>query len=63
MTHELLMVERNENWMNALEGYIERGGVFIAAGAAHYVGEDSVVTSLKERGYDVTRVPPADSDE
>lgn len=56
-THDVLVVERNENWMTTIEEYLQRGRVFIAAGAGHYVGEDGIVEQLRLRGYEVTRVP------
>ena len=52
-----LLVERNRAWLPEIEGYLEEGGVFIAAGCAHFVGPDSVVAMLREKGYEVHRVP------
>ncbi len=62
-SHDLLMVERNQNWLTSLQDYIERGGVFVAAGVGHFVGEDSVVTYLEEAGFEISRVSPADNDQ
>lgn len=52
---EALFDDRNAAWVSDVEGYIEQGNVFVAVGAGHLVGEDSVVDLLRERGYDVTR--------
>ena len=52
-----LLVERNRAWLPEIERYLEEGGVFIAAGCAHFVGPDSVVQMLRDAGHEVRRVP------
>lgn len=54
--YERLFVERNRNWVSDIEEYLEQGDVFVAVGAGHLVGEDSVNAMLAEEGYDVERV-------
>ena len=54
-----LFDRRNEAWMSDIEGYIERGHVFVAVGVGHLVGDDSIVARLDKRGYDVVRTAEA----
>lgn len=52
--HNALILRRNRDWTNQIEARLAGSGrVFIAVGAAHLVGEDSVVDLLRERGIDV----------
>lgn len=53
---EALMYQRNRSWVPAIEAHIGKGGAFIMVGAAHLVGEQSVVDLLRKRGYALTRV-------
>jgi len=54
---DALLVQRNRNWA----GWVERrmaqpGTVFVAVGAGHLAGPDSVVAMLQKRGLRVSRV-------
>jgi len=50
-------VQRNERWVNAITAMIKGSGVkFIAVGAGHLAGPDSVQNALKRRGVRVERV-------
>ena len=54
---EALLVQRNRNWA----GWVERrmaqpGTVFVAVGAGHLAGPESVLAMLQQRGLKVTRV-------
>jgi uncharacterized protein YbaP (TraB family) len=51
--NERLINERNENWIAPLETYFQQGGVFVAVGGAHLVGDASVVALLQARGWTV----------
>lgn len=53
---EMLLYERNRNWMDVLVRELSRGGVFVAVGAAHYVGRDGLLTLLDRAGFRVTRL-------
>ena len=53
--HELLYV-RNHRWIPRLKPQLERGGVFIAVGAAHLSGEDGILHLLENEGFTVRRV-------
>ena len=50
-----LLVERNARWVPKVEAMLETPGtVFIAVGAAHLVGPDSVIADLRAKGHEVT---------
>ncbi|MFC7290668.1 TraB/GumN family protein [Hirschia litorea] len=55
---DVMLVKRNANWTVEINKLIEKeeGVFFIAVGAAHLVGKDSVVSMLKDAGISVTRV-------
>ncbi len=58
--YRVLLVERNEAWADAIKQMVEGSGVrFIAVGAAHLAGPDSVLMALKRRGIEVERVGKA----
>ncbi|MGO8914521.1 MAG: TraB/GumN family protein [Stellaceae bacterium] len=55
-----ILVERNEAWAAAIAQMLGGSGVtFIAVGAAHLAGPDSVQAALKRRGIAVERVSAA----
>lgn len=53
--HDALLVNRNARWVPRIEDLLARegGNIFIAVGAAHLAGEDSVITMLREKGYQI----------
>lgn len=54
--YERILYERNARWLPRIEQEVARGGVFIAVGAAHLLGERGIVGELRRRGYQVRRV-------
>lgn len=49
-----LILNRNRNWADQIEKRLRGSGrIFIAVGAAHLIGEGSVVDLLRERGIEV----------
>lgn len=55
--YEALIVRRNRNWIPLLEARLNQPGVsFVAVGIGHLVGDDSVVTMLRDRGHSVQPV-------
>ncbi len=55
--YEALLVKRNTNWANQIETMLKGSGtVFIAVGAAHLAGGDSVQSILGRRGVRVERI-------
>lgn len=55
--YEVLLVQRNKNWAKWIDNRMDQpGAVFIAVGAGHLGGKDSVQTLLAKGGIKVTRV-------
>lgn len=55
--YQTLLVKRNANWAGQIDTMMDGEGViFIAVGAAHLAGDDSVQALLEQRGYTVERV-------
>ena len=53
--YDNLIVTRNANWTEEIKTLMaeEAGSFFIAVGAAHLAGEDSVIAMLRADGYEV----------
>ena len=50
-----LFKERNANWAPQIEAMLdEPGTVFVAVGSGHLAGPDSVITMIRNDGYEVT---------
>ncbi|HEV7228797.1 TraB/GumN family protein [Brevundimonas sp.] len=55
--YDAMLTKRNTNWANQIETMLEgEGTVFIAVGAAHLAGDDSVQAILARRGVTSERV-------
>ena len=55
--YDLLLANRNANWAEWINARMDRPGtVFVAVGAGHLAGRDSVQQLLEERGLEVTRL-------
>lgn len=56
--YQALLVKRNANWVKKLDELIrtEPGTFFVAVGAAHLIGKDSVIAQLAPLGYVAERV-------
>lgn len=53
---QALLYDRNEKWVPQIESLLdEPGHHFVAVGAGHLVGENSVIDMLREAGHEVTR--------
>jgi uncharacterized protein YbaP (TraB family) len=60
--HRLLFTDRNATWAGWIQQRLARpGAVFMAVGAGHLAGADSVQTQLQARGIRAERVPHLDS--
>ena len=58
LLYEALLVRRNTNWADQIEALLEGSGtVFIAVGALHLAGDDSVQQILLGRGVEVAVAP------
>jgi uncharacterized protein YbaP (TraB family) len=56
--YKTLVVDRNTKWAVTLDGLLKdpaTGTVFVAVGAAHLAGDDSVIEMLKKDGWKVER--------
>ena len=59
--YELLIVNRNRDWAEQLDAELKGTGVdFVAVGAGHLIGPDSVPAMLASKGYDVKVLTVAD---
>ena len=53
--YDALLVERNKNWIPQIKELLnEPGTVFVAVGAGHLAGPDSVITMLRTEGLEVS---------
>jgi uncharacterized protein YbaP (TraB family) len=50
---DLLLNNRNKNWVGQLRTIMADGSVFVAVGAGHLVGEQGLISLLKKAGYSV----------
>ncbi|AYG96013.1 TraB/GumN family protein [Brevundimonas naejangsanensis] len=56
--YQILIVERNQRWARQIADLLDGSGtVFVAVGALHLAGEDSVQAILREGGIDIKRLP------
>jgi uncharacterized protein YbaP (TraB family) len=56
--HNMLFTNRNAVWAAWIRNRLARPGtVFLAVGAGHLAGRDSVIADLRAQGIQVTRVP------
>lgn len=56
MSYEQMIVRRNENWAEQIQALLAGEGVaFVAVGAGHLVGPDSLQSKLAERGIKAER--------
>ncbi|MEP6582993.1 MAG: TraB/GumN family protein [Ginsengibacter sp.] len=50
---DLLLKNRNTNWVTQLKKIMKKEGVFVAVGAGHLTGSDGLITLLRKEGYKV----------
>ena len=53
---DILLNNRNKNWIPVMQEYIEKSPTFFAVGAGHLVGNEGVIALLRAKGYSVTPV-------
>lgn len=51
--NDLLLVNRNKNWVKQLKKIMAGESVFVAVGAGHLMGENGLIELLKREGYKV----------
>lgn len=55
--YKAMLVDRNRNWIPMIEHWLaKKSDYFIAVGAAHLVGRDSVIAMLQKKGLKVERI-------
>ncbi|MDN3656456.1 TraB/GumN family protein [Ferruginibacter paludis] len=50
---DLLLNNRNKNWVAQLKNIMKKNPVFVAVGAGHLVGEKGLIALLRKKGYTV----------
>ncbi|MGZ8350610.1 MAG: TraB/GumN family protein [Allosphingosinicella sp.] len=61
--YRILFTDRNTNWAGWIQERLARPGtVFLAVGAAHLAGPDSVQAALRTRGIGTERVPHVEAE-
>jgi uncharacterized protein len=53
---DVLLYNRNENWVEKLESLLPKKSLMIAVGAGHLPGEKGVINLLRKKGYILTPV-------
>jgi hypothetical protein len=57
LMYQRLVVERNHNWLPKIEAlFTRRGHAFVVVGAAHLVGADGLIATLKAKGYSIEQM-------
>ena len=51
--NDLLLNNRNKNWVAQLKEIMKKESVFVAVGAGHLVGDEGLINLLKKAGYKV----------
>jgi len=54
---DLLLTQRNADWIEVLTDSNVTGEVFLAAGAGHLPGENGILKMLQDQGFIITRLP------
>lgn len=50
---QILLINRNRNWINPMSKLMSTGSIFFAVGAGHLGGKDGVIRLLRQAGYQV----------
>lgn len=48
---DLLLNDRNKNWVGQLKNIMKNESVFVAVGAGHLVGKKGLIGLLRKEGY------------
>jgi uncharacterized protein YbaP (TraB family) len=54
--NDILLNNRNRNWVQQLKTIMKKESVFVAVGAGHLVGENGVIALLRKEGYTLTPI-------
>ena len=52
--NDMLLYNRNRNWIPVMEKMMHKNSMFFAVGAAHLLGDRGVISLLRKRGYVLT---------
>lgn len=50
---DVMLYNRNKNWVNQLKGILKKDNIFMAVGAGHLVGQQGLIELLRKEGYTV----------
>ena len=53
---DLLLTNRNENWISKIEDFSKEQPTFFGVGAAHLIGDKGVIKLLRAQGYTVIAI-------
>ena len=53
---DVLLINRNKNWIPVIENVIKTTSTFFGVGAAHLAGDEGVIKLLRKQGYTVEAV-------
>jgi uncharacterized protein YbaP (TraB family) len=53
---EMLIIERNQNWIPIMEKMAIEKATFFAVGAGHLGGEKGLIKLLQEKGFTITPI-------
>jgi uncharacterized protein YbaP (TraB family) len=53
---EIMLDDRNEEWIDDMENLMKEEATFFAVGAGHLGGENGVISLLEKAGYKVEAV-------
>ena len=56
MNNDVMLTNRNKNWVKQLGPILKEKSVFIGVGAAHLLGKDGLISLLRNTGYTVKPV-------
>ncbi|MGF1523184.1 MAG: TraB/GumN family protein [Leptolyngbyaceae cyanobacterium] len=55
--YETFLVQRNQNWVPDIESFVNQSEDYlVVVGAAHLIGDDSVIRLLQQKGYTVQQI-------
>ncbi len=54
--NDILLNNRNRNWVQQLKTITKKESVFVAVGAGHLVGENGLIALLRKEGYTLTPI-------
>lgn len=57
---DVILRQRNQAWLSAVEQYARAGATFVAVGLAHLIGPDNLLGMLADKGLFAERVTRAD---